>query len=343
MTAIQFPARFVRISILCLLLGFSRHAFAQIETSSAFPEQKLGVKPPVLRGVAKLSEKELQEGWIRLFDGVSLYGWSVLNGRFDAQAGLLINDPNHAGVIRCTSSFVNGRLHAERRRSNDDDWTTISMSSQAGDTALAGDWDITLESGQFRDVKFLPSNMKSIFDGKTLKGWKVNQNSKPEFKAKVESGAIRLTGGLGSLESEGKYADFVLQLEYKTEKPVNSGLFFRCIPGELLNGYECQIFNNPPDGDYKKFMGTDVGGIFRRQVGRNVGAKDGQWNYLTIFAREDKISTWVNGIQVADWQDQRDPDPNPRKGRRVKAGTLQFQGHDPETDILIRKIRIGVM
>lgn len=340
---IDIKTLFFRSVFWCFLIVFSQQIAAQTNSSATFPEQKLGVKPPELKGYDKLTDKELEEGWVRLFDGISLYGWSVLNGKFDVQGGLLVNDPNQAGVIRCTSSFVNGLFKAERRKGDDDEWTPISMSSQASDSATAGNWNITLESGQFRDVKFLPSNMKPIFDGKTLKGWKINSNSKPEFKAKIESGTIRLTGGLGSLESEEKYADFVLQLEYKTDKPVNSGLFFRCIPGELMNGYECQIFNHPPEGDYKKFMGTDTGGIFRRQVGRNVGAKDGQWNYLTIFVREDKVSTWVNGIQVADWQDQRNPDPNPRKGRRIEAGTLQFQGHDPETDILIRNIRIGIM
>jgi hypothetical protein len=183
--------------------------------------------------------------------------------------------------------------------------------------------------------RFTPET-KPIFDGKTLNGWKING----KIKAEVENGVIHLTGGSGSLESEKQYGDFVLQLEYKTEKSVNSGVFFRCIPNEAMNGYEAQICNNPPDEDYKKFIGTDTGGIFRRQVGRNVGTKNGVWNYLTIAAKGNEIATWVNGVQVTDFKDERKPDKNPRKGLRTEAGTIQFQGHDATTDILLRNIRI---
>ena len=120
----------------------------------------------------------------------------------------------------------------------------------------------------------------------------------------------------------------------------DSGVFFRCIPGENMNGYECQIFNAPPEEDYKKFIGTDTGGIFRRQVGRNVGPKDGEWNYLTIAARGANIATWVNGIQVTDWEDTREEHAKPRNGLRLQPGTIQLQGHDADTRILFRNFRV---
>ncbi|GHT45092.1 hypothetical protein FACS189454_04010 [Planctomycetales bacterium] len=185
------------------------------------------------------------------------------------------------------------------------------------------------------NTKYRPQNVKPIFDAKTLNGWKMIG----DVKAEVVEGAIHLTNGSGSIESADQYGDFILQLEYKTDKPVNSGVFFRCIPGEKMNGYECQIFNNPPDADYEKFIGTDTGGIFRRQVGRNVGAKDGVWNYLTIVAKGNEIATWVNGIQVTNLKDDRKADSNPRKGLRTQAGTIQFQGHDSSTEIWLKNIK----
>lgn len=189
------------------------------------------------------------------------------------------------------------------------------------------------------NTKYRPQNAKPIFDAKTLNGWKMIG----DVKAEVVEGAIFLTGGSGSIESADQYGDFILQLEYKTDKPVNSGVFFRCIPGEKMNGYECQIFNNPPDADYEKFIGTDTGGIFRRQVGRNVGAKDGVWNYLTIVAKRNEIATWVNGIQVTNLKDDRKADPNPRKGLRTQAGTIQFQGHDSSTEIWLKNIKVQAL
>lgn len=304
---------------------------------AAFPKQELGTKPPVLKDFSPLSEAELQEGWIRPFDGVSHFGWRAIRGTVEVQDGRLINADDN-GVLRFSSRFENIIFTGLRRQSDEQhNWTPFSLSMDTDNSSHAGTPDITLTAGEYKDLKLLPKKMTTIFNGKNLKGWTV----KPKAKAQIVNGTIRLTGGSGSLESEGQYADFVLQLEYKTDKPVNSGVFFRCIPGEMMNGYECQIFNNPPEADYSKFIGTDSGGIFRRQVGRNVGAKDGEWNYLTIFVRDAQISTWINGIQVADWVDERNPDPNPRRGRRTEAGTIQFQGHDPETEILFRNIRIG--
>ncbi|MDR0870466.1 MAG: DUF1080 domain-containing protein [Planctomycetaceae bacterium] len=288
---------FARISLSVVLSVFLYQSTAA-QTDAAFPKQEPGTKPPVLTGFTQLSEKELQEGTILLFDGISHYGWK--------------NAAVKDGTLTFKGQLADSPLYF------------------FGSKEVAGRWK--------ENTRFTPKT-QPIFDGKTLNGWKIQGKA----AAKVENGAIRLTGGSGSLESEGKYADFVLQLEYKTDKPVNSGVFFRCIPGEVMNGYECQIFNNPPADDYKKFIGTDTGGIFRRQVGRNAGAKDGVWNYLTIVAFSDRIATWVNGIQVSDFQDDRKKDANPRKGLRTDAGTIQFQGHDATTDILFRNIRIGTM
>ena len=52
------------------------------------------------------------------------------------------------------------------------------------------------------------------------------------------------------------------------------------------------------------------------------------------------MAVWVNGYQVSNWTDDRPPDPNPRRGSRLHAGTLCIQGHDPTTDLLFRNIRI---
>jgi hypothetical protein len=53
------------------------------------------------------------------------------------------------------------------------------------------------------------------------------------------------------------------------------------------------------------------------------------------------MAVWVNGYQVTDWTDTRAPDENPRRGRRLEAGTLIIQGHDPTTDLSFRNMRIA--
>ncbi len=69
-------------------------------------------------------------------------------------------------------------------------------------------------------------------------------------------------------------------------------------------------------------------------------ANDHEWFGVTVHANGPHIATWVNGEQVADWTDTRQPDPNPRRGLRLEPGTFCIQAHDPTTDLLFRNIRV---
>lgn len=107
-----------------------------------------------------------------------------------------------------------------------------------------------------------------------------------------------------------------------------------------MNGYECQIHNGFQQGDPARPKDCGSGGIFRRQDARRVVARDEQWFPMTIVADGPRITTWVNGYQVADWTDTRKADPNPRRGLRLEPGSIMIQGHDPTTNISFRNLRI---
>jgi len=132
-----------------------------------------------------------------------------------------------------------------------------------------------------------------------------------------------------------------LQLECLVDgEGLNSGIFFRCIPGDFMMGYECQIHNGMKAGDPAKPADCGTGGIFRRQNARRIVARDRQWFALTLAADGPHMAAWVDGYQVSDWTDTRRPHENPRKGLRLAPGTLAIQGHDPTTDLRFRKLRI---
>jgi len=262
------------------------------------------VRPALLTGFTPLSQEELQAGYIRLFDGFSTFGWSG-----DAK-------------------IENGRLRFTGNFHEDTPFWVFDSTP------------VWVSNFSISHMLIQPHDMTPLFDGETLSGWNIIDN----IEVAIVDGAIHLTGGAGSLEHEKLFGDFVLQLEYNTPvregSGVNSGVFFRSIPGERMNGYECQILNNPPDDDFERFLGALTGGIFRQQNARNVGARDGEWNHLTIAVRGPRMATWVNGIQVTDWTDKREPHNNPRNGQRLEPGTIQFQGHGPTTEVLFRNIRI---
>ena len=226
-------------------------------------------------------------------------------------------------------------------------------------TTWVADADTVLS---LRNVKLRPLNTKPLFNGKDLTGWKEFPGKKSKFT--VTDGAITVTNGPGDLQTVGKYQDFILQLECKSNgKHLNSGIFFRCKDNEYQNGYEAQIrnqFTEKPEQKYlieqydpqthkllsKKeqfFTAVDfgTGAIYRRQPARKQMSKDGEWFTMTVLAHGKHLATWVNGVQVTDWYDNRPKSDNARLGCKLEAGHISLQGHDPTTDLNFRNIRIA--
>jgi hypothetical protein len=213
------------------------------------------------------------------------------------------------------------------------------------DPLYRGHIGLRLREGRiaFRNIRLRPLGLESIFNGRDLSGWKTYPDMASRFTV-TEEGYLRVQDGRGQLETERSFGDFVLQLECITHAPgLNSGIFFRCIPGELMNGYESQIHNAFLDGDRSRPEDCGTGGIFRRQDARRVVADDLTWFHKTIIVSGPHMAVWVNGYQVSDWTDTRDEHPNPRQGLRLDPGTIMIQGHDPTTDLSFRNLRAGEM
>jgi hypothetical protein len=207
--------------------------------------------------------------------------------------------------------------------------------------------------------------VKPIFTGKDLSGWKVFEGKGKKSKFDVtKEGWLNVKDGPGDLQTERLYDDFVLQLECLSNgKHLNSGIFFRCQPGKYQQGYEAQIrnqFTEKPTQSYtvedydpqthelvgkRKVFSTAVdygtGAIYRRVPARFGVAKDREWFTLTVVARGRHLATWVNGVQVADWTDNRPDRDNARNGYRDEKGAISIQGHDPTTDLSFRNLRLA--
>lgn len=254
-------------------------------------------------------------------------------------------------------------------------WTHISMRLDGGKVhfdgpglGLKGPWEragviwfLTVGDLRVRNIKLKPLNTTSLFNGKDLTGWNVFPGKKSKFA--VIDNAINVKDGPGDLQTAGKYKDFVLQLEaISNGKNLNSGIFFRCRDGEYQNGYEAQIHNGFGDATKKylleeydaktnKLIGKNealyhaldfgTGAIYRRVPARKQMSKDGEWFGMTVVAHGNHFATWVNGIQVTDWTDNRPKSDNARTGCKLEPGHLSIQGHDPTTDLSFRNFRIA--
>jgi len=256
------------------------------------------------------------------------------------------------------------RLHVENRK------IVIDVPGTEPETKFPFDWTdpcvIRINQGKntvtkLRNIKLRPLNMKPLFNGKDLAGWKEFPGKKSKFA--IVDNAINVKDGPGDLQTAGKHKDFILQLDCISHgKHLNSGIFFRCRDGEYQNGYEAQIhngFDEKPkkylideyDPKTNKLLGKKemlfnaldygTGAIYRRMPARKQLAKDGEWFTMTVVAHGNHLATWVNGVQVTDWYDHRPKSDNARTGCKLEAGHISIQGHDPTTNLSFKNFRIA--
>ena len=195
---------------------------------------------------------------------------------------------------------------------------------------------------EFRNVYLKPLGSTPLFDGQTLAGWREVPGSKSQFE--VKDGTIHVSNGPGFLETEQTADNFVLQFEAITNgDKLNSGVFFRALPGTEKapsHGYEFQIQNGFKNDDRTQPDDHGSGAIFRRVPARRVIANDRMWFTATLVADGPHFTSWIDGVQVVDWTDDRSDNENPRQGRKLGAGHFSLQGHDPTTDLAFRNLKL---
>jgi len=308
-----------------------------------------------------LTPKEIAEGWILLFDGETTFGWKV-EGDAKVKDGELILGGEKETTATSTSSFQFVRATATSRDGEERSELKVVHErpgglgrKQSGTFApfpsfeiRNGKVKISVPAGKtayLSNIRCHPTRMTSLFNDKDLSGWKEFKPTKDKKIASkfsvTKEGWLNVKDGPGDLQTEGQWADFVVQLEcISNGKHLNSGLFFRCIPDQYQQGYEAQIRNQWEGDNRAKPVDFGTGAIYRRQPARKVVSSDGEWFTMTVAAHGRHIATWVNGYQVTDWTDDRKENDNARNGFKKGQGALSIQGHDPTTDLSFRTIRI---
>jgi hypothetical protein len=132
------------------------------------------------------------------------------------------------------------------------------------------------ETLKLRSIKLKPLDLQPLFNGKDLTGWKEikTDRTKSRFTVRPE-GCLNVKNGPGDLQTEGQWADLVLQLDaYSNGDHLNSAVFFRSLPGQFWSSYEAQIRNQWQDNDRTKPVDYGTGGIYNRQPARKVVSSD---------------------------------------------------------------------
>ena len=103
-------------------------------------------------------------------------------------------------------------------------------------------------------------------------------------------------------------------------------------------GFEIQV-NNTYNSDPRK-----TGSIYEVQDVHEQLAPDNKWFTEDITVQGETISVRVDGKKVAEWTQPADwAGTKDFAGRRIGAGTIALQGHDPGSTVYYKNIRIKLL
>jgi hypothetical protein len=192
-----------------------------------------------------------------------------------------------------------------------------------------------LTSGTRADEK--AGEWKSIWDGKTLKGWKASEN---KDSWKMEDGALVCHGERSHLFYVGEdqpFQNFEFQCEVMTTPGSNAGIYFHTKYQERgwpRHGFECQV--NVSHSDPKK-----SGSLYGVVDVANPSLKDNEW-YTTYIRVEGKhIIIKINDVTTVNYTE-----PEGKEAfsgdfeRRLGSGTFALQAHDPDSRVLFRNLKV---
>jgi hypothetical protein len=149
------------------------------------------------------------------------------------------------------------------------------------------------------------SEFENLFNGINLEGWIAHG----EEKWYVENGELICESGpkaeYGYLSTIDYYDNFELSLEFKQEENGNSGVFFRStLEGTKISGWQVEVAppGNHTGGIYESY---GRGWLIRPETEKENSLKMGSWNNLRIRVIDSKVSTWLNGISMIQFEDQK--------------------------------------
>lgn len=167
---------------------------------------------------------------------------------------------------------------------------------------------------------------QKLFDGKSLNGWRlmaVHGGNGGIWT--VEQGALVADqekdhkGGL--LGTEKKFSDYEIELEFKADNPVDTGLFLRVRDDGM--GYQITI-DYRQDGFIGSLYAPAEGGFIQQNKDWEKYFKKNAWNKLRakIEGQPANVTAWLNGVMMTDFKDNRE--------RYPREGYIGLQVHGGE-------------
>ena len=177
----------------------------------------------------------------------------------------------------------------------------------------------------------------SLFDGKSLKGWKASEN---KSSWKVEDGKMVCFGPRSHLFYVGDdkpFVNFEFKCDVMTTPGSNAGIYFHTKYQETgwpKYGYECQV--NVTHGDPKKSSS-----LYAVKNVADPGIKDDEWYTQHIIVKGRRIILKINDTVMVDYEEPKDKTAESKNyERRLDQGTFAFQAHDPKSKVYFKNVMV---
>lgn len=189
---------------------------------------------------------------------------------------------------------------------------------------LAGTVVVTVSSKQTHAAE---NGWVALFNGKNLDNF-VQRGGKAKYRIEGDTivGSSVPNTPNSFLCTKQEYGDFVLELEFKVDPALNSGVQIRSqhfdepkqveiggktikIPAGRVHGYQVEIDPSPraySGGIYDESRRGWLADLKNNEAGRKA-FKANDWNKFKIACKGDSIKTWINNIPAADLTDGMTP------------------------------------
>ena len=197
---------------------------------------------------------------------------------------------------------------------------------------------VVLVAGMLQGSAATEAGWTQLFNGKDFTGWKI---SNPE-SFRIEDGAIVANGSAGHAYYAGEFRnhtfrDFELKVDVMTRPNSNGGIYILTEyleKGWPAKGFEVQVNNTARDP-------IKTGSLYQVVNINEAPARDDEWFTEHIIVKGDTITVKVNDKQLLEWTQPADwQGVRGTPGRRLGAGTIALQAHDPNSTVYSKNIRI---
>lgn len=179
----------------------------------------------------------------------------------------------------------------------------------------------------------------TIFDGKSMDGWKVGENAST---FSLENGTLKVAGPRAHIFYDGKvgehnFKNFEFKAQVMTTPGSNSGIYFHTQyqeGGWPSKGYEVQVNNSHTDW-------RRTGSLYGVQDVKEVFVDDNVWYTEHIIVQGKHITIKINDKTVVDYVEPEEIATKVKEGgRKISNGTFALQGHDPKSIVYYKDIMV---